>query len=321
MQRLLTEERRAREAAFPFTCDLCLEERPVQGSFTGECDHRICTECFIEHVEAMVREGNADEGSLCCVQPACRMPYSAIAIEQSLRESDHAELATQFVDLRTDVGLRTDAAHFRACPHPGCNFRFAWSRGDAIEFECPSCENAFCLECIAESAGGPPAVGPAHLGRTCAQRKAEIDADAQAKAEADERALIALRQEIEAMMDARCPRCSTTFGGFDGCAALKCGVGSCGAAFCALCFADCGNDAHDHVKTCARRGDAMKDNWFLKEPSDRTWERALGGLRKERLQRRLAALDASAREKLAGDSFVQGVCRELGLSEALVAAL
>lgn len=314
VRNLLDEERREqreREAAFPFTCNLCLEERPVQGSFTGDCDHRICTECFVEHVEAMVQEGNADERSLCCVQPDCRRPYSAIAIEQSLRASGHAELATTFMDLRTDHGIQSDAEHFRECPHPGCNFRFAWSQGDAIEFACPLCEHAFCLECTAESAGGPPEVGPAHPGRTCAQRKAEIDADAQAKAAAEERALIAVRQEVEAMMDARCPRCKTTFGGFDGCAALQCGVGSCRAAFCALCFADCGNDAHDHVKSCPRRGNAMKDNWFLKEPADRTWEGVLNAQRKEKLQARMDGLDRAVKEKISGDSFVQGVCREL----------
>lgn len=314
VQNLLDEERREqreREAAFPFTCNLCLEERPVQGSFTGDCDHRICTECFVEMVETMVQEGNADEKSLCCVQPDCRRPYSVIAIEQSLRASGHVELASTFLDLRTDQGIKSDVEHFRACPHPGCNFRFAWSQGDEIEFNCPSCENAFCLECIAESAGGPPQVGPAHPGRTCAQRKAEIDADAKAKADAEERALIAVRQEVEAMMEARCPRCKTVFEGFDGCAALRCGVGSCRAGFCALCFADCGDDAHDHVRTCPRRGDAMRDNWFLKEPKGPVWERVLNAQRKEKLQARMNGLDAGVKEKLAGDSFMQGVCREL----------
>ncbi|KAJ8603537.1 hypothetical protein CTAYLR_004872 [Chrysophaeum taylorii] len=37
--------------------------------------------------------------------------------------------------------------------------------------------------------------------------------------------------------------------GFDGCFALKCHRCACG--FCAYCLADCGTDAHQHVRTCA----------------------------------------------------------------------
>ena len=55
----------------------------------------------------------------------------------------------------------------------------------------------------------------------------------------------------------------------------------------------------------------MKDNWFLKEPADRTWEGVLNAQRKAKLQARMDGLDPGVKEKISGDSFVQGVCREL----------
>ncbi|KAJ8601693.1 hypothetical protein CTAYLR_003184 [Chrysophaeum taylorii] len=38
--------------------------------------------------------------------------------------------------------------------------------------------------------------------------------------------------------------------GFDGCFALKCHRPGCGCGFCAYCLADCGADAHEHVRAC-----------------------------------------------------------------------
>ena len=45
-----------------------------------------------------------------------------------------------------------------------------------------------------------------------------------------------------------CPRpdCRQPFDEFSGCLALTCF--RCNAAFCALCFKDCGNNAHAHVR-------------------------------------------------------------------------
>jgi interleukin-1 receptor-associated kinase 4 len=77
---------------------------------------------------------------------------------------------------------------------------------------------------------------------------------------------------IERILTPKCPRCLRAFLGFTGCFALRCapdeadpaaaaaaaaggGAGAlaafCGAAFCGWCFADCGSDAHEHVRSCA----------------------------------------------------------------------
>jgi hypothetical protein len=48
----------------------------------------------------------------------------------------------------------------------------------------------------------------------------------------------------------RCPRtsCRQEFYGVDGCRALFCH--KCCCSFCAICFKDCGNDAHSCARAC-----------------------------------------------------------------------
>lgn len=309
---LLEAEQRAqreREAAYTFTCAICLEERPVQGSFTGpgDCDHRICAECFVEMMETHINEGNVDGGSLCCAQ--CREPYTPIAIEQSLRENGHDALAQRYLDILTDRGLGSDAEHFRRCPHPGCNLIFAWSAGDPKHYECVECGHAFCLECTA--AGDDPTVGPAHPGQTCEERRAAVQEDENAR----EQRLIRARNDVAALLDPKCPRCQAGFDGFDGCAALRCR--NCPCHFCALCFEDCGGDAHPHVRGCPQRGDAMKDEYFLKKDEMQVWQRVLMPQRRAKLERFWAGLDPAMQEQCGSDALIQATYRDHGLEQLL----
>jgi len=318
VQQLMAEERQAqreREATYTFTCDVCQCDEAVQGSFTGECDHRICSDCFGEHVRAMVGGGNVGEASLCCIAVGCGVAYEAVAIEQFLRDNEQEELSAKFMELRTEEALRADAAHFRACPYEGCNHFFAWSVGDPKDFTCPSCENSFCLLCTAD--GGAPAVRPAHPGQTCEQRREAILADEKARKEALERKLIDARKEIETILDVSCPRCHTRFAGFDGCAALYCSNQACKAGFCALCFADCRDNAHDHVRTCPLRGDHFSGTYHLKEPRDVTWQRALRPGRRTKLEQRWGLLDDDTRRRLSADDFIKTTLREYDLQGLL----
>jgi serine/threonine protein kinase len=50
---------------------------------------------------------------------------------------------------------------------------------------------------------------------------------------------------VERDLTLHCPRCGQAFFDFQGCCALHC-KDSCGAAFCGLCLADCGENAHPH---------------------------------------------------------------------------
>ena len=56
--------------------------------------------------------------------------------------------------------------------------------------------------------------------------------------------------KIEALLMTRCPRtsCRQEFYGVDGCRALFCH--KCCCSFCAICFKDCGNDAHSCARAC-----------------------------------------------------------------------
>ena len=53
---------------------------------------------------------------------------------------------------------------------------------------------------------------------------------------------------IEDILTLKCPQCKKAFFDFDGCFALKCSNCKCG--FCGWCLQDCGQDAHQHVRTC-----------------------------------------------------------------------
>jgi len=52
----------------------------------------------------------------------------------------------------------------------------------------------------------------------------------------------------ERILTCACPRCGQAFVDFEGCFALTCSRDR--ANFCAYCLADCGADAHPHVRTC-----------------------------------------------------------------------
>ena len=317
-QQLADEEqqaRREREAAYTFNCALCQCDEAVQGSFTGVCDHRICSDCFTEHVQAMINGGNIDENSLCCIAPDCGVAYEAVAVEHFLRGNGREELSAQFVELRTEQALRADAANFRCCPQEGCNHFFAWSVGDVTDFTCPVCASSFCLECTAD--GGAPAVRPAHPGQTCEQRRAAIEADEQARKEALERKLIDARKEIENILNVVCPRCKQPFEGFDGCAALRCANQACKAGFCAVCLADCGQDAHAHVRQCPSRANHFQDEYFLKEPQGQVWQRALKPGQTAKLEQRWRLLDDDTRRRLSADEFIKATLGEYGLQRLL----
>lgn len=61
----------------------------------------------------------------------------------------------------------------------------------------------------------------------------------------------ARRRITDDLLTLRCPRCRTAFYDFEGCFALTCSRCQPKCGFCAWCLADCGEDAHRHVATCA----------------------------------------------------------------------
>lgn len=58
---------------------------------------------------------------------------------------------------------------------------------------------------------------------------------------------------IEEILTLKCPKCKQAFVDFSGCMALTCSAAGCNCNFCGWCLADCGADAHPHIKTCKER--------------------------------------------------------------------
>ena len=125
-----------------------------------------------------------------CPHEGCGQPFEAAAICDALVRYGERDLAARFADARTEEALIADRSNFRRCPHPGCNYLFAWREGDRKHFDCPKCEHAFCLACTAAEGGGSGGEGarvsPAHPGRTCAQRADELRRDADERRRFDE---------------------------------------------------------------------------------------------------------------------------------------
>ena len=237
VQQMLKEEARARERAVTFTCPICTDDKPVDESFSGECGHRLCVGCFVDQMEVQIREGNVGETQLCCPMPDCRRPYGAVAIESTLLSQGHRDLASRFVDLRTEAGLNADTTRYRRCPHNSCNYQFAWTRGDRKDFTCPLCSNVFCLECTA--GGGEAQVGPAHPGQTCEERRAQLEADAAERARfAEWQRMNARADELfQNLMDGdedmrQCPGCRRVVQRSSACDHMTC---TCGMSFCIVC--------------------------------------------------------------------------------------
>ena len=144
--------------------------------------------------------------------------------------------------------------------------------------------------------------------------KERFEAERAARSEQERRALVA-RQHIEELMDLRCPKCSRVFGQFTGCAALTCAYAGCLAHFCAFCLADCGSDAHPHVRKC--RLNPRQNEHFVSEAE---WARVIDGELRRKLQAYWATLEAEVKEALAADASVRQIFRDLRLEGHVGAA-
>jgi hypothetical protein len=112
----------------------------------------------------------------------------------------------------------------------------------------------------------------------------------------------------ENILTPKCPRCARAFLGFNGCFALRCSPdeaeaggaaraqgGFCGAGFCGWCFADCGQDAHDHVATCAHNGNRGGHGYFGTMDQ---FDASLRALRVRRLRAYMPTLEPATRRGL-----------------------
>jgi hypothetical protein len=103
---------------------------------------------------------------------------------------------------------------------------------------------AFARAMWARAAGGAHASRRAEEARLAARFRAGLDR----ALPLPERVQLLRSALVEAHLNTRCPRCASVFFDYDACNALKCASPRCGAAFCAVCLEDCGENAHPHVQ-------------------------------------------------------------------------
>jgi len=106
---------------------------------------------------------------------------------------------------------------------------------------------------------------------------------------------------VEKILNLACPRCKQAFVDFNGCMALTCSRAGCGCGFCALCQADCGNDAHAHIGggcPLAARIGVKKGEFHL---SEKAWNAAASKARTIRLSEYLDTLPEAARQHALAD--------------------
>ena len=92
-----------------------------------------------------------------------------------------------------------------------------------------------------------------------ADNRVKIELDRLINMDERSRIVYSKRRHIsENILNCCCPRCGQVFLDFSDCFAVKCS--RCPCAFCAWCLADCGDDAHEHVKQCPFKTNA--DDYF-----------------------------------------------------------
>ena len=95
-----------------------------------------------------------------------------------------------------------------------------------------------------------------------AEYKEKLEAELEKMRALDERGRklkMACKHIIDKILTLLCPN-GHAFVDFDGCFALKCSI--CPCHFCGWCLADCGGDAHAHVRTCRHKPAGANDPYF-----------------------------------------------------------
>ena len=129
--------------------------------------------------------------------------------------------------------------------------------------------------------------------------RAQVQVEIQRLAAMDEeqrKVLVAHRSITEQILNLRCPRldCAHVFVDFTGCFALACS--RCPCNFCGWCLADCGTDAHAHVRTCPQRPSGLNDPLFAKFC---VFEEHHRRRRQQKVVQYLRSLESHLREKVA----------------------
>jgi hypothetical protein len=207
------------------------------------CSHTYCRSCF-HHLLAQATDGDSSCGSkfpITCYADKCGQPISILDLKRNASASQFVTLLRASLDCYAIARI----ASFSSCPTPSCrNIHPAFtnasveSSGESTRvLYCGSCRTSVCMACETED----------HEGLTCSQYRQESAPPN-----------VILNRIHDEILTLKCPSCKKAFLDFEGCFALKCSNCPCG--FCGWCLADCGSDAHSHVRKCPHK--LNKDAYF-----------------------------------------------------------
>jgi len=242
-------EERASQAA-RFDCPVCMEQMPVDGSFAGACEHRVCGDCIYQHISSKIEAKETTEAQMRCV--LCPAPLETAQILGVLGTYMRDDLVADFHKQRLDA--TTSSGPFVKCPQ--CETVHALSDDEAAgpgqRSTCRRCDTPFCSKCAASRyhyfhAGerDPPdcaglmrqkqaswlewrAQGQAaYVGRL-----AQVDAAYaqqlrahETEVEGSRQAYAAFQADEEAKRGwVHCPHCNVAWAGSDACPEVTCGV-------------------------------------------------------------------------------------------------
>ncbi len=239
---------------------------------------------------ASVLQWKKDERRRCCVSAFCEGSPTPLAqgVECSEGKSHFVcgECFEQVVTTAASEDLRMIERREGGVPCPGCA-----ADGKAVLYTDAD---------VAKHVSSEAFVAYNHMRQSLLERRMASEFDQQLKERLAEelKRLVAMDEEqrrvwqacrhiADELLTAKCPRpqCKQAFIDFAGCFDLACS--RCPCHFCGWCGADCGTDAHAHVRQCEHKLGA--DPYFAPFAE---FEKAQRGIKSRKVKAFLATLDA-----------------------------
>jgi len=224
-----------------FDCPVCMDDKAsINGSYTLDCNHRICYECIPTLVTIKINSNEVSEEQLHCPYENCKCTI----LEVTVRELCPNEIYQKFLNFRKDryIFERSISGTIRKCPTDRCNYHFEIddtvnSEGvnNSIHFDCPECSQSYCFYCKANNGQ----VGPGHPQMSCADRIEQLQKEeAERKRFAEWQVLNANADEsfqkwVRESGSKPCPNCKHVIERNEGCDHMTCL--KCKCNFCYRC--------------------------------------------------------------------------------------
>jgi len=216
-----------------FRCDVCFEDDLEEWMchMLSTCYHRFCVNCLSKHIRF-----SATTRIKC---PSCSKFLDVLDIRIILESVGDAKTWQSYserasVDL-LEQEITSGESGTRRCPADRCNYTFVYEPRDpelkeGTRFDCPKCQESFCLQCGANQGQ----VGPVHQG-SCYDRRKELMMKEEARrkleewkvqnSQADARFKQLLDAESQQGITKPCPRCKTPITKNGGCNHMRCRCG------------------------------------------------------------------------------------------------